>query len=359
MSLYKTISPLLFNIKPETAHSLTLKAMRLGAMPKYKSINTPALEQTICGLKFPNPVGLAAGFDKNAEVIAPSFHLGFGFVEVGTVTPKPQDGNPKPRIFRAPEHKAVINRMGFPNEGMEVFKDNLEKFLSQKARPTGVVGLNIGMNKNQKEPVKDYCTLIRMLAPMADYLTINISSPNTPGLRNLQKREPLIELLEAVKNERQKACRTDQPPLFVKLAPDLDDEQIKELSETLIEGGVDGVILTNTTLDRPNYLPKDFREEKGGLSGQPVTEKSTNTIRKFYAYLKGHMPIIGIGGISNAQQAYEKIKAGASLVQLYTGLIYEGPAIATNINSDLAQLIEKDGYKNISEAIGTKKKPIK
>lgn len=352
IDLYSLARPVLFKTDPEKAHSMTLKALKTGFLPCIPKVDNPALETTLLGLRFPNPVGLSAGFDKNAEVIGPAFKMGFGFVEPGTVTPKPQEGNPKPRIFRDPANDAVINRMGFPNGGADLFKDNLEKFLSAKARPNGVVGLNIGMNKTQKEPAKDYTFLIRLLAPMADYLTINISSPNTPGLRDLQKREPLMELLDAVMEERAKACRTHAPPLFVKLAPDLDEAQQEELAQTLLDAKVDGVILGNTTLDRPAFLNATFREEKGGLSGQPLTAKSTTVIRNFYRLTEGKLPIIGVGGIANGDQAYEKIKAGASLVQLYTGLIYKGPMIAHDINTRLIELLKRDGYTNIADAIG-------
>lgn len=350
--LYNLSRPLLFKIEPEKAHHMTIGLMKRGLVPACAPVKDAALEQTLWGLKFPNPVGLSAGFDKNAEVIAPSFKLGFGFVEVGTVTPKPQDGNPKPRIFRCPEAGAVINRMGFPNEGMNAFKANLEKFLGSRHRPAGVVGVNIGMNKTQTEPAKDYSVLIKMLGPMADYLTINISSPNTPGLRNLQQREPLLELLAAVKDERAKACGDHPPPVLVKFAPDLHDAQQEELAQTVLEAGIDGIIITNTTLDRPDTLPGDFAAEQGGLSGQPLSEKSTGVIRNFYRLTKGQIPIIGVGGIASGTQAYAKIKAGASLVQLYTALVFEGPTVANSINKELLALIAKDGYNNISEAIG-------
>lgn len=352
VDFYPLIRPLMFALEPEKAHGVTLNLMKCGLFPKAKTVHDSALEQVLWGIKFPNPVGLSAGFDKNAEVVGPAFNLGFGFVEAGTVTPKPQDGNPKPRIFRDPSNDAVINRMGFPNGGMGVFKENLEKFLASKNKPQGVLGINIGMNKTQSVPIKDYSSLIKMLAPMADYLTINISSPNTPGLRDLQKREPLLELLMAVKDARAKACRNHAPPLLVKFAPDLDDAQIEELAFTVLEGQIEGVILTNTTLDRPEYLPDSFRSQAGGLSGAPVRDKSTNVIRKFYQITEGKLPIIGVGGISNAEHAYEKIKAGASLVQLYTGLIFKGPMIAQRINEDLLQLLARDGYASVSQAIG-------
>lgn len=355
--LYALSRPVLFSMDPEKAHNLTIKLMKRGLVPGCKSANNPKLAQTLWGLNFPNPVGLSAGFDKNAEVISPSFKMGFGFVEVGTVTPKPQHGNPKPRVFRCPEHGAVINRMGFPNDGMNLFKNNLAKFLAAGDRAPGVVGVNIGMNKSQTDPSKDYGVLIKMLGPMADYLTINISSPNTPGLRDLQSREPLLDLLRTVKKERATACGDHPPPILVKFAPDLDESKQEELAEALLEASIDGIIITNTTLDRPMFLPQNFRDEQGGLSGQPLTEKSTNVIRNFYKLTAGKIPIIGVGGISNGAQAYEKIKAGASLVQLYTALIFKGPTIANSINEELLALLEKDGYTNISEAIGVDSAP--
>lgn len=351
-NLYNILRPILFKFDPEAAHNATLKAMRLGLIPAQPRIDAPELEQTLWDLKFPNPIGLAAGFDKNAEVMRSSFKMGFGFVEIGTVTPKPQSGNPRPRVFRDPDNGAVINRMGFPNAGMRVFKDNLEKFLSHKKRPKGVIGINIGMNKDQKKPAQDYAALIKMLGPMADYLTINISSPNTPGLRDLQRREPLLELLSTIKDERKKACGNHPPPILVKLAPDLDESQCEELAGTVIDAGIDGIILTNTTLDRPNALNEGFREEKGGLSGQPLTDKSTNIIRTFYRLTNGAIPIVGIGGVSNGQQAYDKIKAGANLVQLYTSLVFKGPSVAYYVNSELSHLLKTDGFTNISQAVG-------
>lgn len=353
IDLYAIARPFLFKIEPEKAHHLTLTLMKRGLFPRCKSACDPALEQTLWNLRFPNPIGLAAGFDKNAEVIGPAFHLGFGFVEVGTVTPKPQSGNPKPRIFRCPEHQAVINRMGFPNAGVTAFKGNLERFLSQKPRPHGVLGLNIGMNKTQKDPVKDYGALIKMLAPMADYLTVNISSPNTPGLRDLQKREVLLDLLGALKEERRKACGAHPPPLLLKLAPDLDEAQQEELARTALDSEIDGLVLTNTTLERPSALPADFAAEKGGLSGQPLTNKSTGIIRNFYRLTDGKIPIIGVGGVSNGRDAYAKIKAGASLIQLYSALVFKGPSVARSIHEELLAYLKADGLNHIAQAVGT------
>ncbi len=354
--LYDLFRPLIFKVDAEQAHHMTLKALKSGLVPPCKPVIDPALEVKLWGLKFPNPVGLSAGFDKNAEIIGPAFNLGFGFVEAGTVTPKPQEGNPKPRVFRDPANEAVINRLGFPNQGMNAFKSNLEKFLDGKSRPVGVVGINIGMNKAQTEPAKDYTALIKMLGPMADYITINISSPNTPGLRDLQSREPLLELLGAVLEERKRSCGDHPPPLLLKLAPDLSQDQQAELAKTVLEAGIDGLILANTTLDRPETLANDFRAEKGGLSGKPVRDKSTAVIRNFYRLTGGKLPIIGVGGISSGSDAYEKIKAGASLVQLYTSLVFKGPAVANSINQELLALLKKDGFTNISQAVGVQKK---
>jgi dihydroorotate dehydrogenase len=352
MTLYDLARPALFKMDAEDAHQLTLKALRWGVVPRPQRINDQALRIMLWNRIFPNPVGLAAGFDKNAEVISQMLNLGFGFVEAGTVTPKPQDGNDRPRVFRDPENNAVINRMGFPSQGVAQFKDNLQKFLSKRPRPEGVVGLNIGMNKDQTDPASDYTGLIRSLGGMADYLTINISSPNTPGLRNLQQKGPLNELLLAVMEERTKSCGYNPPPVLVKLSPDLTDSEMADIAEVLLERKVEGVILTNTTLYRPDELPPEFGAERGGLSGSPLTNISTGAIRKFYALTDGQIPIIGAGGIMNGIDAYAKIRAGASLVQLYSGLIFHGPDLIRKINLVLLALIRADGFNHISEAVG-------
>jgi dihydroorotate dehydrogenase len=359
IDLYALTRPALFKIDPETAHNMMLSAMKRGLVPAPcgSATNDPALETEVLGLKFPNPVGLAAGFDKNAQVIGPALKLGFGFAEAGTVTPKPQDGNPKPRVFRDVSNNAIINRLGFPNLGMTAFKDNLETFLSHKPRPNGVVGINIGMNKASIEagddPSKDYATLIRMLAPMADYLTVNISSPNTPGLRNLQEPETLKAMIKALRAERKKACGDHPPPIFVKFAPDLSEKQQEELAATAITSKIDGLILGNTTLDRPAFLKDGFRDKMGGLSGEPLTDKSTEIIRNFYALTQGKIPIIGVGGISTGRDAYAKIKAGASLIQLYTSLVYRGPSVASCVNTELLECLKADGHSNIADAVGS------
>jgi dihydroorotate dehydrogenase len=353
---FKYTKPLFHAMDPETAHRASICAMKNGLHPCYDTVKDDRLKITLWNRTFFNPVGLAAGFDKNAEVMGPMLQMGFGFVEVGTVTPKPQIGNPRPRIFRDVKNEAVINRMGFPNKGLLTFKENIQKFSAQENRPAGIIGLNIGMNKDQTDPAADYCYLIRELGAYADYFTINISSPNTPGLRNLQSRENLLPLLERVKEERRLTCNQNNlPPLLVKLAPDLDEEQQEELAQAALDGDIDGLILTNTTLERPEFLPEEFRSQMGGLSGKPLTQKSTAIIRNFYYLTKGKIPIIGAGGISNAEDAYDKIKAGASLIQLYSALVYHGPELAHQINKDLLTFLKRDGFKSITEATGTEK----
>jgi dihydroorotate dehydrogenase len=345
--------PFLHAMDAETAHTLTLTALKSGWLPLEPSTDDPSLKLTLWGRQFTNPVGLAAGFDKNAEVVSPMLKLGFGFVEAGTVTPKAQGGNPKPRVFRHPESQAVINRMGFPNRGADVFKKNMEMFLDVKPRPAGIVGINIGMNKMQTDPAKDYCYLIRALGAYADYFTVNISSPNTPGLRNLQNRENLLPLLSQIMGERKKSCGSEAPPpILVKLSPDIEESQREIIAEALLESGIDGIVLTNTTLARPDHLPYPFREQPGGLSGAPLTETATDMLKSFYRLTRGKIPLIGVGGISSGADAYAKIRAGASLVQLYSALVFQGPALVKRIKDDLIQSLARDGFTSLSQAIG-------
>lgn len=307
----------LFHLLPaETAHGLAINALKYGLAPHYK---TPQKPVEVFGLKFPNPIGMAAGFDKNAEAIDGLFGLGFGFVEVGTVTPRPQIGNPKPRIFRLPEQEAVINRLGFNNEGIDVFLANIAK---AKRKRDGILGINIGANKDTLNFADDYALLIPKIAEYADYITVNISSPNTPGLRDLQKKEAIRALAEnavRIRNEQ-----TKKPPLLVKIAPDLSDEDLNTIIEALMEAGIDGVIATNTTIGHNE-------KEKGGLSGKPLFEKSTDIVRKIAAQTGGKLPIIAVGGVSDAAGAKAKLDAGASLVQVYTGMIYKGQRIGVDI----------------------------
>jgi dihydroorotate dehydrogenase len=350
--IYSIVRPALFLLPPENVCNLAMSLVKSGLIPVPGKHHVPELELTLWDRKFPNPVGLASGFDKNAETIAPLLSLGFGYVEAGTVTPKAQEGNPKPRIFPHSRSGSVINRMGFPNLGMNAFKINLENALSQKPRPVGLIGINMGMNKNQKEPAKDYCLLVRTLGPLADYLVLNISSPNTPGLIGLQKKDKLLPLLEGVLIERNKSCGSHPPPLLVKLSPDLNERQMKEIAFCVLESGIDGMIISNTSMSRPQNLPEDYAARAGGLSGKPIRESSTETIRNMYALTDGRLPIIGAGGIFTGEDAYEKIRAGASLVQIYTSMLYRGPYIADMICEELLQCLKKDGFSNVMEAVG-------
>jgi dihydroorotate dehydrogenase len=352
MDHYRLIRPLLFRLEPEAAHSLTLALLRAGLGPRIAPVIDPALRVTLWNRAFPNPVGLAAGFDKDAAAIGPLFNLGFGFVEAGTVTPRPQRGNPKPRIFRDPPTRAIINRMGFPNRGLTQFKGNLEKFLSGKARPAGLVGINIGMNREQREPARDYCLLVKQLAPFADYITVNISSPNTPGLRDLQERGAFMDLIGRIMEERRASGGIDPPPLLVKLAPDLDEAQQEALAQAALASGVDGLILANTTRARPRRLPRHFAKEPGGLSGAPLRSRATALIRNFYRLTEGRLPLVGVGGIASGSDAYEKIRAGATLVQLYSGLVFGGPGMVRDINTELLECLRRDGFSHVGEAVG-------
>ncbi len=319
---------LLHNVPAETAHDLAIFALANGLAPKSSVKDDPRLAREVFGLKFPNPIGMAAGFDKNARAIDGLLDLGFGFVEVGTVTPRPQKGNPKPRLFRLSEDNAIINRLGFNNKGIEEFIENFKKH-----KKNGIVGINIGANKDSKDMIEDYMVLIEQASELADYITINVSSPNTPGLRDLQKKEAMMELLSRIKKIHEAQKR--RPPLVVKIAPDLNDEEITAIAETALEIGIDGLIATNTTIARPETLQSANKNETGGLSGRPLTARSTEVIRKLKHASHGKLPIIAVGGIFNADDVKEKLNAGASLVQIYTGLIYEGPGIVDKIKKEL------------------------
>jgi len=351
--LFPLVRPILHAMDAETAHHMTLKALKCGLYPKDRKQPHPSLKQTVFGLHFTSPVGMAAGFDKNAEALDGLLAYGFGFVEAGTVTPKPQEGNPRPRIFRDAKSRSVINRMGFPGGGADVFMKNYQSFRQHGRHRHGIIGINIGKNKDTAEAIDDYTALIETPAPYADYLTVNISSHNTPGLRDLQKREHLLPLLEAMKTARAKACtQMKVPPLLVKLAPDLNVDDCAAIAQTVMDAEIDGLVLSNTTLDRPADLPGDFRSQTGGLSGPHVRHKSTDIIGRFYKLTDGKLPIIGVGGISSGADAYAKIRAGASLVQLYTALVFEGPGLVKRIHDEIADLLKRDGFRNISSAIG-------
>lgn len=345
----KLTLPLLHAIDPETAHNLSIAALKSGLLTRKTKKSDPALSISTLGRVFPNPVGLAAGFDKNGEVMDAMLGYGFGFVEAGTVTPKAQQGNPKPRLFRHKNTKHIINRMGFNNDGSQVFDENYERFREHGKNRHGVVGINVGKNKDQDDALADYVALVHHFGKKADYITVNISSPNTPGLRDLQSPDELLPFLRQLVIVRNARCRT---PILVKFAPDLSSDEATAIAQCVRDSGIDGLILTNTTMERPDFLPDNLKHEAGGLSGPVLQDKSNEIIRIFYKETRGRIPIIGVGGINNAESAYAKIKAGASLVQLYTALIYHGPDLPKKINKGLLKLIKDDGYENISEAIG-------
>lgn len=355
MNSYNLIRPLLFRLDAEKAHHLTIKALKMGVYPRMRPVNDPVLHTSVCGIGFPNPVGLAAGFDKNAEVIDEMLNLCFGFVEVGSITPRPQPGNPLPRLFRIPEAEAVINRFGFNSDGMEACLRRIAAFRdAQGGLIKGRVGLNVGKNKDSTDAAADYLTGVKEFAPYADYIAVNISSPNTPGLRDLQGKEQLSDLLKQVMEAREKTKR--KPPVFVKIAPDLDAQQQNDIAEVILNSGVQGMIIGNTTLSRPPSIPENVAVESGGLSGKPLFPLSTQVLASMYKKTGGKLPIIGCGGISNAEDAYAKIRAGASLVQLYSALVYQGPGLASRINRGLAALLKRDGFRAVSQAVGVDSK---
>ncbi|TWA62456.1 dihydroorotate oxidase A [Azospirillum baldaniorum] len=352
IDLFPIVGPVLRSFDPETAHGLTIKALSSGLMPPVREKDDPILRSRVFGLDFANPVGLAAGFDKNAEVVDAMLRLGFGFVEAGSVTPRPQPGNPKPRLFRAPEQGAVINRMGFNNEGLEPFAQRLERRLSGGRKAPGLVGANLGKNKDTVEAVDDYVLGVTRVAALADYLVVNVSSPNTPGLRALQGRDPLRTLLGRVLDARS-ACRLAKaPPVLLKIAPDLTDEDKVDIAAVALESGIDGLIVSNTTIARPAEIPESLRGEAGGLSGKPLFAPSTAVLREMYGLTGGKLPLVGVGGIASGADAYAKIRAGALLVQLYSALVYAGPALVLAIRRDLAALLRRDGFASLSDAVG-------
>ena len=381
---FALIRPILFRFDPEQSH---VHAVRAGSFPKYirnalgmvynNGITDPSkldtnLECKVWGLSFPNPIGLAAGFDKNGECIDGMMDLGFGFVEIGSITPQPQDGNDKPRVWRLVEDEAVINRYGFNSDGHEVVRQRLQKRLENMNRNSyGKLGINLGKNKKvtEKDAVLDYMKGIEVFAEFADYLVINISSPNTPGLRDLQKRDIIHKLLSSLKETRDRVhdanfaksamascikCKPPPPPLLVKIAPDLEDNEIKDIAFVVRDVGIDGIIVNNTTISREDLkADKSVQSEYGGLSGRPMFEKSNGILRKVYKATEGKVPLIGVGGVSSVDDAYTKIKCGASLVQLYTGMIYNGPTLIHEMIDKLDECAKKDGFNHISEAVGS------
>ena len=343
---YGLVRPVLFKLDAERAHRLTLRL--LGAMPPSRiADDPPSLRTTVAGLRFSNPVGIAAGFDKNAEVLNPLLRLGFGFVEAGTVTPLPQPGNPKPRMFRLTEDQAVINRLGFNNNGLEQALDKFKERAWHRG-PRGVTGLNVGANKDSRDRIADYALSVEHAAPFVDYITVNISSPNTPGLRTLQSKDELSELLGRVMDARGHR----KTPIFLKVAPDVTDADIGDIAVAVVAAGVDGLVVSNTTIARPDTLKNRHVSETGGLSGRPLMARSTEVLRAFRQATVGAVPLIGVGGIASADDAYAKIRAGASLVQLYTALVYQGPNLVGAIKAGIAAHLRADGFERVSQAVG-------
>jgi dihydroorotate dehydrogenase len=336
-------------LDPEEAHGLTMTALALGLGPGDRARPDPVLAVSLAGLELANPIGLAAGFDKDAKAPKALLRAGFGFVECGTTTPRPQSGNPRPRLFRLPADRAVINRMGFNNGGLEVFAAGLSA-----PRGPGIVGANVGANKDSRDRAQDYVTGLKRLWTLADYFTLNVSSPNTPGLRDLQGRTALEDLLGAVGAARRDlASRHGQRPIFLKIAPDLTEADVQDIVEVAMAGGIDALIISNTTLARPEGLKGAARGETGGLSGAPLLAASTRVLSWARAASGGRLALIGVGGISSAADAYAKIRAGASAVQLYTALAYEGPALVSRLKADLAARLRADGFRTLAEAVGT------
>lgn len=347
---YRAGTEMLRRLPAETAHLTTVRLLKAGMGPKTGVIDRAELRITVGGLSLPNPVGLAAGFDKNAEVPDAMLRAGFGFVECGTVTPKPQEGNPKPRLFRLPNHAAVINRMGFNNEGLDAVSSRLQ---ARRGRP-GLVGANLGANKDSTDRIADYLEGLTRLWGLSDYFTINISSPNTPGLRKLQGADEMDELLERIAMTRAKlAASGTNYPVFLKVAPDLDSAAIPRVVDQVRMYALDAIIVANTTIDRPASIGAQWADEPGGLSGQPLFEKSTRLLSHFYDATNGRIDLIGVGGIGSGAQAYAKIKAGAKAVQLYSALVFNGPQLVEEICDDLSARLKADGFKSISEAVGT------
>ncbi|MFC0245033.1 quinone-dependent dihydroorotate dehydrogenase [Falsochrobactrum ovis] len=335
----------LFSFDAEQAHGLSIAGLKTGVISCGR-FNDPTLSVKIAGLQFPNPIGMAAGYDKNAEVPDALLKLGFGFTEVGTLTPRPQSGNKRPRIFRLTEDNAVINRLGFNNEGHEA----AYKRLSERVGNGGIVGINIGANKDAEDRVADYVAGIRRFYQLARYFTVNISSPNTPGLRNLQSREALHELLSRVlqaRDEEGKMC-TLKRPVFLKIAPDLEDAELDDIAAKVLEHKLDGIIVSNTTLSRDG-LKSANRDETGGLSGAPLFDRSTIILARMRERVGPELPLIGVGGVHNTETALAKIKAGADLVQLYTGMIYRGPGIVREILRGLSESVKRSGVNNIAD----------
>ncbi|WP_440959119.1 quinone-dependent dihydroorotate dehydrogenase [Oceanicaulis sp. LC35] len=340
------LARLLTFLPAETAHRTALMGLKAGFGPKAIKPADPILKTALAGLELAHPVGLAAGFDKNAEAPDALLNAGFGFVEVGAVTPRPQPGNPQPRLFRLREDKAVINRMGFNNEGLDAVKARLEARQDSSSKAEGPVGVNLGANKDSEDRANDYAILLKALSGLADFFTVNISSPNTPGLRTLQTGDALDELLKKVNDARW------AEPVFLKVAPDLDEAGIEAIVKAVETHALSGLIVSNTTLERPDSLKSHHKGEAGGLSGLPLKTRSTEVLRQFRRLTGPDLPIIGVGGIDGPDAAYAKIRAGANAVQLYTALVYQGPGLALKIRDGLAERLKADGFERLSDAVG-------
>ena len=347
--MFSNIRSLIFKLDPETAHNLAIKSLKFNFVPNISNENKsdPLFKAKLFGKDIENPIGLAAGFDKNAEVYNSLFKLGFGFVEVGTITPLKQFGNPKPRVFRLVDDEALINRLGFNNLGA----DNIVKRIRLN-RPTGILGINIGPSKDSEDRTSDYLKCFKIFNNVANYITINISSPNTENLRKLHDQVKLDNLLKSV--EKEKENLNINTPIVVKVSPDISDKEIDEISQVLLNNKIEGVIISNTSDSTRDDLINIQKHQKGGLSGKPIQIKSTLLIKKFYKLLRGKIKIIGVGGVDSGASAYEKFLAGANYIQLYTGMVYRGPNIVSMIKKELRELLLKDGVKNFSEIIGKK-----
>ena len=347
--MFSKLRPLIFKVDPEKAHTLAIKSLKFNLIPNVfdENKNDSIFQTKFFNKVLDNPIGMAAGFDKNAEVYNALFKLGFGFVEVGTITPLKQYGNPKPRVFRLVEDEALINRLGFNNHGAEIVKDRIKR-----NKKLGLLGINIGPNKDTSDRLNDYLIGLKTFHEEADYITINISSPNTENLRNFHEGGKLQDLLKSVITE--KKILNSNIPIAVKVSPDISEDQVNQITEILLENEINVVIVSNTSDATRDKLSNIQRHQKGGLSGKPIEEKSNILINKFYKLLKGKIKIIGVGGVDSGQAAYDKFIAGADFVQLYTGMVFKGPNIAGIIKKDLKELLIRDGVKNYTEIVGNK-----
>jgi len=351
LDLYPLLRPALPLLDAEKGHRMALWALRNGLLRPETTPNDPVLTTSLMGRMLPNPIGLAAGFDKNAVVINATQSMGFGFIEIGGVTPRPQAGNPRPRLFRLAEDHAVINRMGFNNEGMEIIAQRV----MQRDRQAGMVGVNMASNSDSQDPASDFDQLVAKFTPLADYMTIDISCPNTPNGKVFQSKGPLEELLERLKATRTRAAQAagvSAPCMLIKSAPDLTDQEKKDIAQVAMASGIDGMIVSNTTIARPDSLRSRYRSERGGLSGRPLFEMSTRLLADMYRLTEGKVTLIGVGGIASAADAYEKIRQGAAAIQLYSAMVFQGPHIVHRMKAELAQLLKRDGFASVAAAVG-------